>query len=190
MRAFAVFGAVLALAPAVANAGASAQRQLRVGAPPRIPAGATGHALVAGTTRLRITVVLKPRNIRTLLRYAQAVATRGSPLYEHYLSSTQFATRFAPRVAVIGAVARSLRAHGLVPGRLSANGLSIPVSATARAVERAFSLSLAAVRLRTGASAVLNTRAPAVDARVAGAIQAVVGLNSAAPSVPERVPGA
>jgi subtilase family serine protease len=180
--------AVLALAPAIANAGASAERELRLGSPPRLPAGAISVATVAGTTAMRITVVLKPRDQPALLRYARAVATPGSGLYRHYLRPAQFAAMFAPRAAVVGAVERSMRTHGLTPGSPSANGLSIPVTTTAGAVERAFSLSLAAVRMRDGASAVLNTSAPAVDVRLAGAIQAVIGLNSLAPAVPARVP--
>ena len=70
-----------------------------------------------------------------------------------------------------------MRAHGLLPGRTSANGLSIPIEASGSAVEHAFSLSLARFRLSDGADVVMNTSAPAVDSRIAPAVQSVIGLS-------------
>jgi subtilase family serine protease len=175
---------VLLLAPAIANAGASTQHRVRLGSPLALPPGATPLAAVAAAVPMRVTVVLAPRDASGLARYARAVADPRSSVFRHYLSRARFASMFAPSPRVVANVRSSLRAHGLATGRLSANGLSLPVRATVGALERGFSLSLAAVRLRRGKTAVLNTTAPAVDASVASSIQAVVGLSSLSPAVP------
>ena len=127
---------------------------------------------------MRITVVLKPRDPGALEAYARSVSDPGSALFRRYITPARFARRFGASATVAQAVRASLRAHGLAPGPLSANRLSIPVLTTTGAVERAFSLSLAKVRLDGGSTAVINTTAPALDAHVAGAVQAVLGLNS------------
>ncbi len=163
--------------------------QVRLGAAPAVPRGAQPLAAIASATPLRITVVLKPRDPGGLTAYAQAVATPGSPLYHRYITPAQFARRFAPTRAAAAAVIASLRAHGLAPGRRSANGLAISVRADAGDLERAFSLSFSRFALPGGAVATLNTVAPAVDADIAGSLQVVVGLSSLDAMHPLRVDG-
>ena len=82
------------------------------------------------------------------------------------------------------AVETSLRAHGLEPGTPSKNHLSIPVSTTAGAAARAFSVSFAHVVLSNGTSGIVNQQAPAVDAAVAPEVQTVLGLNTVSKAVP------
>lgn len=168
----------LLLAPAISDAGAKGSTEVRIGSAPGIPVGATPLAAVASTTPMRITVVLKPRDPGALEAYARSVSDPGSALFRRYITPARFARRFGASATVAQAVRASLRAHGLAPGPLSANRLSIPVLTTTGAVERAFSLSLAKVRLDGGSTAVINTTAPALDAHVAGAVQAVLGLDS------------
>ncbi len=127
--------------------------------------------------RLHVTVALKARSADALAAYAQAVTTPGDPNYRHFLSPQQFRRRFGASPADVSRVRRSLRARGLDPGAASAGGLSIPVTATAGQLDRAFSLSLRRIgRGRRGA--VAATAAPALDARAAQAVQAVVGLDA------------
>ena len=171
-------------APASAHDGA-----LRVGVAPAMPRGAQPLAAVASSRSLQLTVVLKPSRPAALAAYARAVSNPASPSFRHYLRPAQFAQRFAPAPASEAAVAASLRARGLTPGPTSPNGLAIPVRATVATVERAFSLSLADVRLANGRVAVINTQAPAIDAGVAGLIQAVVGLTSLDHPEPAGQPG-
>src|ERR1700744_3464563 len=116
-------------------------RQVRLGVAPRLPAGTSLVAGAASVKRMRVTVALKPRNASALQTYAQAVSDPTSPLYRQYLTPREFVGRFAPSAATVASVDHSLRAHGLVPERTSANGLSIPVEASGGAVEHAFSLS-------------------------------------------------
>ena len=149
-----------------------------VGSAPALPAGTRPLAGVAAAAPMRVTVVLRPRSTAGLSAYASAVGDPGSPLFRRYLSVAAFRVRFAPRPSVIAGVEASLRAHGLTPGRVSANGLSIPVTATTGAIERAFSLVLARVALPSGGREVVNTSAPLLDAAVAADVQAVIGLSS------------
>ena len=167
------------LAAGISSATATAPRsQVRLGELPRIPPHAASLGRVAGPTRMHITVALKVRDPAAMAAYARAVSTPGSTAYREYLSPTQFGLRFGPTAAQVAAVRASLRAHGLNPGRPTANGLAIPINATAAQVERAFSVSLARVVLSQGRRAVVASAPPAIDARVAGEVQAVVGLTS------------
>ena len=156
----------------------SGARTVRADTWPTLPRGASPIGELAPSTPLRITVVLAPRDAAALQRFATAVSTPGSADYEHFITPAQFARRFGPTGAQLAAVRHSLRAHGLTPGRLSANGLSVPVQASAGMIERAFALTLVKLRLAGGGRAVLSDLAPRLDARIAGTVQAVLGLNS------------
>jgi subtilase family serine protease len=129
---------------------------------------------------MTVTVVLQPRDPGGLQDFATAVSTPGSSIYHQYLSVAQFRARFGPTDAAIAAVEVSLRAHGLDPGSVTANGLSIPVTATAGAIGHAFSTTLQRVTLLSGRSAFVNSQAPQVDASIAGAVRNVVGLDDLA----------
>jgi subtilase family serine protease len=88
-------------------------------------------------------------------------------------------------------VSLALRARGLAPQPVSPNGLSISLVASASRLERAFSTSLVRVRLTDGRMAFANTRAPLLTSSAAGAVQAVIGLDSLAlyrPPAPTRFP--
>src|SRR5690348_5993672 len=89
-----------------------------------------GAAPVSPTTRLHITITLRPRDPAALAKYAHAASTPGSDSYLHYLTPRQFRRRFGPTPAQIARVRRSLRARGLRPGPAAVGGLSIPLHAT------------------------------------------------------------
>lgn len=166
--------AVLSRSGALA-AGAPARR---VGFAPRLPSEASVTGAQAGSTRMQIAVALAPRDPAALKSFASAVSTPGSSSYRRYITPAQFARRFGPTSAQIAAVEGSLRAHGLAPGRVSANHLSIPISASAAKLERAFSIGFKRVRLRNRSAAIVNTVAPRLDGSIAGLVQGVVGLNT------------
>lgn len=150
---------------------------IRVGSVPALPAGTRLLAGVAAAPSLDLTIALTPRDATALADYARAVSDPSSTDYRHYLTPRQFRARFAPSAAAVAAVTRALRRQGLRVGRLSANGLSLHVRGSGGAVERAFALSLARVRLPDGADALVDTAAPALAARIAPSVQAVIGLD-------------
>jgi hypothetical protein len=151
----------------------------RVGAPPAVPAGASLRGQLAPSTRLHVAITLQPRRPAALADYARSVSTPGSSVYHRYLTPTQFASQFGATPAEVRSVRESLQAHGLRPGPASAGSLSIPVSATAAQLQRAFSISLRRLSLPGRRTAVAANAAPAFDTRAAGIVQSVVGLNTA-----------
>jgi hypothetical protein len=172
---------------AARGAAALTPAQVRVGSPPRRPGRSKVVGALAGGTRLPITVTLKPRDPAGLASYAAEVSTPGSQLYRHYLTVAQFRNRFGPTAQDIGAVESSLSAQGLRPGRVSANGLAIGVSATAGELGHAFSTGFQKVALASGRTAFANTQAPQFSASVAGSIQGVIGLDSLALPHPQGI---
>jgi subtilase family serine protease len=186
MMGWAACGCVLAvLAPA--SAIAASPRIVRVGSPPLLPAGARVLGALAPTTRLGVTFALAPRDPAALLAFATAVSTPGSGVYGRYLTPRQFAERFGPTRAAVRQVESSLRAHGLAPGSVSANGLSIHVAAPAHALERALHVTLDRLALPGRRTATAAAGAPALDAGIAHLVQAVIGLNGAVIRKPEFV---
>ena len=174
----------LAAAAFAASATASSPHAVRLGAAPRLPTGTRTIGALGPGTGLDLTVTLKPRDPAGLEQYATAVATPGSSVYHQYLSVDEFRQRFGPTDAQIAAVQASLHAHGLSPGRVSANGLAIPVRSSAGSVARAFAISFERIALPSGRNAFANTQAPQLDGSIAGAVQGVVGLNSLARAHP------
>jgi Pro-kumamolisin, activation domain/Putative Ig domain len=175
-RVAAAVAVVAALAAAPASSAARAVE--RVGAAPVVPAGSTLLGLLDPGTPLRITLTLRPRDPAALSALATAVSTPGSPRYRRYLRPGQFAHRFGAPAAAVAAVEHDLRARGLRPGPLAANRLSIPVQATVGALERAFDVTFARLRLRSGATTLISSAAPLLGARAAVAVQEVLGLAS------------
>lgn len=165
----------------LASAGASSSSAsigARVGSPPPLPRGTHVVGSLPSATRLNVTVALAPRDPAGLQTFAQQVSTPGSSIYHQYITPAEFAGRFGATSTAIDAVDSSLEAHGLQPGPVSANGLSIPLSATAGQLASAFSLSFNRLVLPSGRAAVASTAAPLVDSSIAGLVQGVVGLSS------------
>lgn len=175
---------VLGLGLAPGAAGARALRLQIGGPPPKVPAGARALGTLAASTRLRLTVALRPRDPQALASYVGAVSTPGSPDFRHYLSVAQFAQRFGATTAEILAVSRALRAQGLIPLASTPNRLGIPVRATAGQAAQAFGTGLERFRLRDGRVAYANRAPPQLGAGAAGYVQAVVGLNTLAVPAP------
>ncbi len=171
----------------VVTGAAAKPAQVRVGSPPRHPRRSKVVGGLATGTELPITVTLKPRDPAGLAAYAAGVSTPGSPIYHHYLSVSAFRDRFGPTAQDVAAVESSLAADGLTPGRVSANGLAIPVSATAGELGHAFSLSFQKVALVSGRTAFANTQAPQFSTSVASSIQGVIGLDSLAVPHPQGI---
>ena len=151
---------------------------VRLGSAPAVPADAHIVSAVPATTQLHVTVTLQSQDPAGLAAFATEVSTPGSSLYRDYLTPAEFAQRFGATPQAVQAVESSLEAHGLAPGAVSANSLSIPVTATAGSLSAAFATSLSRVALPDGTSAIVNREAPSLDAAVAPDVQAVLGLST------------
>ncbi len=157
---------------------------VRLGSAPAVPATAHTVGALAASTPMRLTVTLESQDPAGLAAFANEVSTPGSPLYRDYITPAEFAQRFGATPGEVQAVESSLEAHGLVPGPVSPNSLSIPVTATAGALSQAFSTSFSRVALASGATAIVNQQAPSLDAGIAPDVQAVIGLNTLSTAKP------
>ncbi len=158
--------------------GASLSRTVRISEQPRLASGARVIGAVAASTPVHVTIALKPRDSSALAAYAREVSTPGSSVYRDYLTPEQFAQRFGASASELAAVTASLRSHGLPPGSISANHLSVRIAGTAAQVEHAFSFTFRRMALASGRRAVVASAAPALDRKIAGYVQAVIGLSS------------
>ena len=153
-----VLGATLSISSPAAAAG-----PVRLGSAPAVPEDAHIAGALATSMPLHVTVTLKPRNPARLAAFAEDVSTPGSPLYRDYITPAQFAQRFGATPDAVQAVESSLKAHGLVPGPVSANSLSIRVTATAGQLSPGILDVVRARRARQRQDAIVNQQAPSLD---------------------------
>ena len=129
--------------------------------------------------------MLKPHDPDLLDRLALAVSTPGAADYHRFLTEAQFVARFGAPQGEIVSIDRQLRALDLQPGPVAANHLSIPVTSSARVIERALETPLVTIELgRRTVQA--NTAAPRLPAALASDLVGVIGLDS----LPVATPGA
>jgi subtilase family serine protease len=149
----------------------------RLGEAASVPAKSADLGALAGSTPLQLVVGLKPSNPTALATFATEVSTPGTAEYKHYLTVSEFATKFGATPAAIALVRTTLAADGLTVGATSANNLSVQVSGIASTVEKAFSVPIARYKLADGRLAFGNTAAPVLPASIAHNVSAVIGLD-------------
>jgi Pro-kumamolisin, activation domain len=144
-------------------------------APP--PRGAVRLGPVTSRQVIRVEITLKVAHPAALSAFVAGVSDRRSPLFHHFLRPGQFGALFGPPPSEVSAVRNALRSAGLSPGRVTADRLAIPVTASAASIGRAFGTALVRYRLPGGRVAYANTSAPRVPAAVAPYIDGVLGLS-------------
>ena len=162
-----------------------------VGPVPVVPTHAQNEGVLASDTPLQLAVVLKSQDATGLRSMATAVSTPGSPLFRHYLVPSVVADRFGAPATSLGAVRSWLSGAGLQVGSPTGDGLVIPVSGTASAVQGAFRTTLHSYQLPGGRTAYANTVAPEVPANLAPEVEGIVGLDNLTTPQPagRRLPG-
>ena len=168
---------------AVAPGGAEGPASVRLGSAPALPA-ATELGAVNPHRKLRLTVVLAPRDASALEKAAAAASTPGSPSYRHYISPHQFAARFGASQRSVALVRSTLRADGLTLGATAADDLSISLSGDAAHVSRAFAVTLHRYLERGGREIYANNSAPRLPAGLSGIVSGVLGLDNLPAAVP------
>lgn len=158
-------------------AAASSPRMVRVGAAPRVPAGARSLGAASSSASLSGTVVLKPRDNAALVRFIDAVSDPSSPLYHQYLPAGAFAGRFGATKATIDDVRSQLAADGLRVTGVSSDRLLINFSGSVAHIEHAFRTGVRRYRLADGSTGQTTTSAAALPSTVASSVIGVVGLN-------------
>ena len=171
--------AAVAGSPLGASTGsAAAAAPQRIGSTVHIPAGAVRTGAPAGSTQVQLSVGLTPRDPAALKAYANAVSSKGNAQYHHYLAKGQFASVFGPTQATIAKVTAALKAEGLKPGKVSADGLSIPVDTDLAAASAAFGTGFTDYRLADGTTGYANTAAPELSGSVAADVSGISGLET------------
>lgn len=173
-----LFGSSAPAAPApLKTASAAPMREEAIGLPPPLAPGAVDLGPLQAMAPLTIRIVLKPRDPGRLASFVAAVATPSSASYRDYLAPGEFGAKFGQPTAVLDAVLGTLRALGLRPGRPTPDRLVIPLSTTAHRAERAFGLGISRYRLASGRIVFANSSPPKLPASIAGAVEAVIGLD-------------
>jgi subtilase family serine protease len=195
---------LLGLGAAAVPSGASALAATAGGPPvplaasaaPRLPARAALLGPVASGTTMAVTITLALPDQAALTAFLNGLTDPASPYYQQYLTPGQFGPMFGPSLDQVAAVENALRTAGLSPGPVAADRLSIPVTATASAIEHAFGITLDRYRLAGGRLGFANATAPKFPAAVAPLVQGVLGLDDLYPeqhtedSAPGSSPGA
>ncbi|HXZ82855.1 MAG TPA: IPT/TIG domain-containing protein [Acidimicrobiales bacterium] len=151
-----------------------------VGSVPSRPIGAQRVGLLATARVISLGVVLVPRDPVALSAFAQAVSMPRSPLYHRYLAPGKFAEKFGPSKAAIAAVERELRTSRLRVGKVTANGLIVPVTGTVGEIDAAFRTRLVSYRLMGGMEGWAPATVPRLPERIAHSVSAVLGLDNLA----------
>jgi subtilase family serine protease len=123
--------------------------------------------------------------------FIASLSDRQSANFHRFLSPGEFGRIFGPPLSEVAAVDAALRAVGLHPGVAASDRLSIPVTAPASALERAFHVSLVLDRLPGGRVAFTNSSPPSISASVSPEIEGIVGLSDIAEAngAPDRRAG-
>ncbi len=160
-----------------------------VNAAQRLPEGTKVVAALAPAVKMHLDVTLRPRDPSALAAFVAAVSTPGSPEYRRFLAKGAFGPRFGATLADVAKVRSGLRALGLTPGNVSSDQLSIPVTASASAVDTAFHVALSSLRLPSGRVAFANTEPVRLPATIAPIVQGVIGLSNVVKWHSQMIPG-
>jgi subtilase family serine protease len=166
----------------VARAGSprGAARFVRVGSVPQLSPAAVPLGPAPGSQPIEVDVALRPRDPAALAKFASEVSTPGSAEFGSYLRPGVFGSVFGATVSTISSTIAALRRLGLHVGLVSSNHLIITASSTVAAAEHAFDTTLVRYRLGSGVQVYANRSAPRVPAALAGAIEAIAGLDDLA----------
>ena len=150
---------------------------LHASASPPLPAHSLSLGALSSSADIHVDVTLKLPDPAAVTSFIASLSDRNSPNFHHFVRPGQFGPLFGPPLSEVAAVDAVLRADGLHPGQVTSNRLSIPVTAPASAIDRAFHVSLASYRLPTGRTAFTTLSPPSISAAVAPDVQGVVGLS-------------
>ena len=150
---------------------------------------ATSLGAASGSTPLRLTIGLTPRDRAGLENLIKAQATPGNASYENFLTPAEFTSRFAASSANAQAVSSYLSGAGMKNVTVSSNRLQVTADATVAQAQSAFHTSIARFT-QAGRTVLANTAAAQVPSSLAGKVSAVLGLSTlgvsaSAPSLPK-----
>lgn len=130
----------------------------------------------SASARVSIAVHLQMRNAAGAARLAQAVSDPKSKLYQHYLGTAQFNSRFAPTAGSVAEVTGFLKSQGLAIQGVPTNRRYVSASGTIAQVERAFATTVHTYRVN-GQRTFGVAKAMSVPSSLASAVLTVTGIG-------------
>ncbi len=178
----AVFGVLGPAAGAAPAALLGPMAALTASAAPALPTGTARLGRVPADTRLQLDVTLKVQDQAALAALLNGLADKSSPYFHQFVTPAQFGVRFGPTQTEVALVRSALAARGLSPGPVTANRLTIPVTATAGQAERAFGIAINRYRTPGGRIAYANATAPKLPLSIEPLVTGVIGLDEVYPA--------
>jgi subtilase family serine protease len=127
-------------------------------------------------SRMSVEVALKPGNEKGLNSLLDALYTKGSADYGHWLAAGQFDSRFAPSRATVQAMTSYLRGKGLSVQRTVTPFLLRAVGSSAQ-IDQAFATTIESYRNAQGVKFYSNDAPASVPASLAPSVLGVVGMT-------------
>ena len=134
-----------------------------------------------GSEPMSVTVALHLTDLQEAENLMAALHTPGNALYRQFLTSEEFAARFAPKEADVAKVAAELSKYGLTTERTTATTLR--VTGSTENLERAFSVSLHSFTVaghggEEGYTFHAPLSGPSVPSEISGRVAGVMGLDT------------
>ena len=144
-------------------------------APLSAPPASTPDGATPSGQALSLEFVLPPSHQTELRALLAAQQDPSSPQYHQWLTPAQYAVRFGPDPATVGALQQWLAAQGLTASRAST--FAVRVRALATAVESGLHVTMRDFLTRDGRRVYAAQQAPLLPDALAGAVTTVLGLD-------------
>ncbi len=143
-----------------------------------VTASARKHVVgaVAKSTPVSFELVLKLRDASGAKSLVRAVSSPGSASYRHYLTASQWESRFSPAASEVSSARTWLASEGFKVGAVSKDRITISASGTAAQVEKAFSTTLKNYKLH-GHTVRMAASTMSVPASLSGSVAGALGIN-------------
>ena len=143
-----------------------------------VTATARKHAVgaVAKSARVNFKLVLKLHNASGAKSLVRAISSPGSASYRHYLTASQWESRFSPAASEVTSARTWLASEGFTVGAVSRDRITISASGTAAQVEKAFGTTLKNYKLH-GHTVRMAARTMSVPASLSGSVAGALGIN-------------
>ena len=167
---------VTLIAALAAPAFAAVGQQITHNTPPYV-SSAKNLGTVIPSKVIEVSLWLQPHNRAQMDQLARDLYDRSSPSYRHFLTPSQFATRFAPSPEEAKTVREFLEAHNLKTVKIGANNFFVRARGTVADVENTFHVVLNNYQVR-GKTVRANDRDPYIDGAAAPLVRSISGLDS------------
>jgi subtilase family serine protease len=143
-----------------------------------VTATARKHAVgaVAKSARVNFKLVLKLRDASGAKSLVRAISSPGSASYRHYLTASQWESRFSPATSKVATARAWLAGEGFKVGAVSKDRITVSASGTAAQVEKAFDTTLKNYKLH-GRTVRMAASTMSVPASLSGIVAGALGIN-------------